>query len=168
MVSGLVLSTNGNHAPAIGELETAIRLNPSFALAHTVHGLVLLRAGRFDAAIEMTQKARRMSPTDSFAGVYTSYHGLALLAARRFEEALPLLRASLAALPEFIGHYNTLISCCGHLGLLDEAKAYLEHRNRIGPPLNLALLRKNLGKFAHCEVFVEGLAKAGVPETAAG
>jgi adenylate cyclase len=166
MVSGLLLSTNGTHERAIGELETAIRLNPSFALAHTVHGLVLLRAGRFDAAIEMTRKACRMSPVDSFAGMYTSYHGLALLAARRFDEALPLLRASLAALPEFIGHYNTLISCCGHLGLLDEAKVYIASRNRIGPPLSLALLRRNLGKFAHCDVFVEGLAKAGIPEMA--
>ena len=164
MVSGLVLSTAGSHVRATEELEAAIRLNPSFALAHTVYGLVLLRAGRFDDAIEMTLKARRMSPIDSFAGMYTAYHGLALLGARRFSEALPFMRASLAAFPEFIGHYNTLISCCGHLGLQDDARAFIDHRSKIGPPLTLSSMRKNLGAFAHCAVFVEGLAKAGVPE----
>jgi adenylate cyclase len=164
MISGLVMSTSGRHEQAIEELETALRLNPSFALAHTWYGLALLRAGRFDAAIEATRKARRLSPMDSFAGMYTAFHGLALLGTSRFTEALPHLRASIAAFPEFPGHYNTLISCCGHLGLLNDAQEYLAHRNRIGPPLTLSLMRHNLRAFAHCDIFVEGLAKAGVPE----
>jgi adenylate cyclase len=37
-------------------------------------------------------------------------------------------------------------------------------RNRIGPRLRLGVLRENLSRFAHCDIFVEGLAKAGVPE----
>jgi len=34
----------------------------------------------------------------------------------------------------------------------------------IAPPLRRRLLREHLGKFAHCDVFVDGLEKAGVPE----
>ena len=105
-----------------------------------------------------------MSPMDSFAGIYTSIHGLALLGAGRFSDALPYLRSSVAAFSEYSGHYNTLISCCGHLGLVDEAKRCIEARNRIGPPIRVSVLRQNLGGFAHCEVFVQGLVKAGVPE----
>jgi adenylate cyclase len=105
-----------------------------------------------------------MSPLDSFAGLYTTSHGLALLAARRFEEALPHLRASVAADAEFAGHYNTLISCCGHLGLKDEAAEWIARRNRVGPPLRAGVLRQNLRDFAQRDVFVEGLLKAGVPE----
>ena len=164
IVSGLIRSAAGGHDRAIEELAAAIRLSPSFALAHTMYGLVLLRAGRFDAAIEMTAKALRMSPADSFAGFYNAFHGLALLGARRFAEALPHLRASIAAFSGYPGLYNTLISCCGHLGLLDEAKSYIAYRNQIGPPLTRSVLRNNLKFFAHCEVFVEGLEKAGVPE----
>jgi adenylate cyclase len=74
------------------------------------------------------------------------------------------LRASVAAFAEYPGHYNTLISCCGHLGLVDEAKEVVAVRNRIGPPLRLSVLRENLARFAHRDVFVEGLRKAGVPE----
>jgi adenylate cyclase len=106
----------------------------------------------------------RMSPMDSFAGLYTATHGLALLGARRFAEALPLLRSSVAAFSEHIGHYNMLISCCGHLGLIEEAQSFIAARNRIGPPIRIGLLRKNLDGYAHRDVFCEGLEKAGVPE----
>jgi adenylate cyclase len=36
----------------------------------------------------------------------------------------------------------------------------------MGPPLSLSLIRRHLHRFAHCEVFIEGLRKAGVPEEA--
>ena len=161
---GLNLSTAGQHQRALAEHEAALALNPSFALAHTTYGWALLRAGGFDEAIAETAKALRMSPLDSFSGLYTTIHGLALLAARRFDEALPHLRASVAADAEFAGHYNALISCCGHLGLLEEAAEFIARRNQVGPPLRVGVLRHNLRNFAHGEVFAEGLIKAGVPE----
>jgi len=164
MVSGLCFSTVGRHDRALVELRTALDLNPSFALGHTALGWALLRAGQYDDAVEETGRALRMSPRDSFSGFYTSMHGLALLGAERFEEALPYLRASVAAFTEYSGHYNTLISCCGHLGLIEEAQEFIRIRNSVGPPLRLRVIRENLSKFAHGAVFVEGLRKAGVPE----
>jgi adenylate cyclase len=164
MVLGLCLSSDGQHDRALGELRTALRLNPSFALGHMALGWALLRAGQYDEAIEGTGRALRMSPLDNFSGFYSSIHGLALLGARRFKEALPHLYASVADLSEHPGHFNCLISCCGHLGLLEEAREFIDIRNKIGPPLRLSVLRRNLGNFAHCEVFVEGLKKAGIPE----
>lgn len=164
MTVGLNLSTAGQHQRALAEHEVALKLNPSFALAHTAYGWALLRAGRFDDAIAETAKALRMSPLDSFSGLYTTIHGLALLAARRFAEALPYVRASVAADAEFAGHYNALISCCGHLGLIEEAVEFTARRNKVGPPLRVSVLRSNLRGFAHCEVFAEGLIKAGIPE----
>lgn len=164
MMVGLNLSTAGQHPRALAALEAALQLNPSFALGHTTYGWALLRAGRFEAAVAETAKALRMSPMDSFAGLYTTTHGLALLGMRRFAEALPHLRASVAAGAEFAGHYNALISCCGHLGLAEEAAQFIARRNQVGPPLRAGAVRANLRAFAHCDVFVEGLLKAGVPE----
>jgi TolB-like protein len=164
MVFGLGLSTAGQHQRALAELGTALMLNPSFALGHTALGWALLRAGRFDEAIVETGWALRMSPLDSFSGFYTSTHGLALLAAHRFEEALPFLRASVSGFTDYTGPFNTLISCCGHLSLMEEARELIAVRNRMSPPLNLGLVRRHLQKFAHCDVFVEGLRKADVPE----
>jgi adenylate cyclase len=163
MVLGLCLSTARRHEQALVELETALDINPNFALGRTALGWALLRAGQFEAAIAETGKPLHMSPMDSFAGIYTAIHGLALLAAHRFSDALPFMRSS-AAFAGYLGHYNQLISCCGHLGLIEEAKVFIEARNRVGPPIHVSVLRRNLGGFAHRDVFVEGLVKAGVPE----
>ena len=160
MTLGLSFSTAQKHDRALIELRTALELNPNSALARTAYGWALLRAGQFDAAIAETGRALRMSPMDSFAGFYTSIHGLALLGARRFAEALPHLRASVAAFAEYAGHYNTLISCCGHLGLSEEAEHFIEVRNQVGPPIRVSVLRRNLAGFAHCGVFLEGVIKA--------
>ena len=162
MVSGLCLSTAGEHSRALDELSAALALNPSSALVRMVHGWALLRAGEFDHAIVETGRALKLSPTDTFSGFYTSTHGLALLAARRFSEALPPLRISVAAFADYSGHFNQLISCCGHLGLLDEAHEAMARRATFDPPLRLSMVRSVLRPFAHMEVFVEGLAKAGV------
>lgn len=164
MVAGLSLSTAGQHDRALGELQIALSLNPSFALGHMAYGWALLRAGRTDEAIAQTHQAITLSPVDSLSGFYTAIHGLALIGARRFEEALPFLRSAVAAFAAYAGHLNTLISCCGHLGLLEEAKEWVAARNRIGPPLRLSVLRVNLRNFAHRDIFIEGIAKAGVPE----
>lgn len=166
MVHGLCLSSAGHHERALRELQTALDVNPSFALGHTAFGWALLRSGYFDLAPAETEHAIRLSPLDSFSGLYTTVHGLALLGARRFEEALSVLRSSVGVFADYQGHYNTLVSCCGHLGLIEEAQEFLAVANRIAEPLSLSRARRSLERFAHCEVFVEGLRKAGVPEQA--
>jgi len=156
MVLGLCLSTAGQHDRALDELATALRLNPSFALGHMAFGWALLRAGGVDDAIDETGKALRMSPLDSFSGLYTTIHGLALLAARRFEEALPFLRASVAAFTEYTGPLNTLISCCGHLGLLDEAKELIAMAQPDRAAFAAERVSRNLGKFVHATCSSKG------------
>jgi adenylate cyclase len=161
--SGCASARRGSTSRALGELQAALNLNPSFALGHVVFGWALLRAGYFDEALAETSWALRMSLVDSFSGIYTTIHGLALVATRQFEDALPYLRASIVH-AEHPGHFNSLISCCGHLGLIEEAQEYIAARNRVGPPIRLSVLEENLAHFAHRDVFIEGLAKAGVPE----
>lgn len=164
MTHGICLSSGRQHEAGLAELHAALDLNPCFALGRTLYGWGLLRAGRMEEAVDETGLALRMSPMDSFAGIYTAIHGLALLGSRRFEDALPHLRASVAAFTAYLGHYNTLISCCGHLGRIEEAQGYIAARNGMGAAIRVGLLRRNLAGFAHAEVFCEGLVKAGVPE----
>ncbi|MET0527870.1 MAG: tetratricopeptide repeat protein, partial [Microvirga sp.] len=162
---GLTLSGSGHHERALGQFRAALDTHPNWALGRTMYGLALVRAGHFDEAVSETSHALRMSPLDTFAGLYTAFHGLALLAARRFPEALVYLRRSIKGFPDFGSHYNTLISCCGHLGLLEEAQMYVQQRSKIvGSPLHAGVVRQNLSRFAHVDVFVQGLLKAQVPE----
>jgi adenylate cyclase len=165
MIVGLTLSGSGHHDRALEQLRNALDAHPNWALGRTMYGLALVRAGQFDEAISETGQALRMSPLDTFAGLYTVFHGLALMAARRFPEALVHLRRSIKAYPDFVGYYSNLISCCGHLGLLEEAQMYLNQRDKIaGSPYRVAMVRQNMSHFAHADIYVEGLRKAGVPE----
>lgn len=161
---GHVLSSAGYHPRALTELETDLSINPNFALGRAAFGWALLRAGRFQDAIAETGKALRMSPKDSFAGFYTSTHALALMANGQFAEALPFIRRSASAFPEFLGIWRLLASCCGHLGLQDEAKMALRRLEVMSPGLTLAATRNQLMPHAHRDIFVEGLRLAGLPE----
>jgi adenylate cyclase len=166
MMLGLCLSADGQHERALPELESALRVNPSFALAHTIYGWALTQAGKFDDAVVETQTALRLSPADTFLSFYEFVHGLALMATRRFADALPYLRRAFVAFPSFPAHHCMLISCYGHLGLPDQTKALLAHRNSLAaPPFTVRLVRSDLRKVANGPIVVEGLIKAGVPES---
>jgi adenylate cyclase len=165
MTLGLTFSNSGYHDRALEQMRAALDAHPNWALGRTMYGVTLVRAGKFDEAVYETDQALRMSPLDAFSGIYTAFHGLALLSARQFPEALACMRRSIKGLPDFSSHYNTLISLCGHLGLLEEAQAYLQQRDKaFGFPLRAGVVRQNLSRFAHVDVFVEGLLKAQVPE----
>ena len=150
MVSGLCLSTDGQHDRALGELRVALTLNPSFALGHMAYGWALLRAGAIRRGDRRDRAGDAHSVRSTTSRASTRRSTASPCSAReRFSEALPFLRMSVAAFAEYSGHYNTLISCCGHLGLIAEAQEYIAVRNRIGPPLRLGVLRENLKSFAH-------------------
>jgi adenylate cyclase len=72
-----------------------------------------------------------MSPLDTLVGIYMVIHALALMSARRFSEALVYSRKTVQSHPDFLGQYGGLISCCGHLGLIEEAQMYLRRRNKL-------------------------------------
>jgi adenylate cyclase len=163
MVLGFVRSSLGHHGRALDALNTAVELNPSFALGRMLRGWAMIRAGAFADAVEETGQALRLRPPDQFGAVYQATHGLALLADKRFEDALPYLRASVIPFTEYMGHYNVLISCCGHLGLQEEAKRWLTHREKaLGRPMLLARASTAIEGYAHRDIFISGLRKAGV------
>jgi adenylate cyclase len=163
LVLGLFLSTYGDHGRAFHELEAALRVNPCFAMGRIVYAFVLSRAGRHEAAVVEGTKALRLSPSDPYMSFYELLHGVALLKARRFQEALPYLRRSVVAFPEVAFPYAALISCLGHLGLVEEAQPLVSHRNTLGPPLTVSLIRAQMQRYPS-DVYLEGMAKAGVPE----
>lgn len=165
MVHGFMLSTANHHSEALATLDTALQINPNFALARMLLGWAHIRAGNYETALVQTARAMELSPVDSFLGIYRGTHGLGLLASERFEEALPFLRQAITPFPQYMGNYNVLISCCGHLGLLDEAARLLAYReSQLKRRLTLHNARARVVGYAHCDVFLAGLQKAGVPE----
>jgi TolB-like protein len=164
MVLGFVLSYYRKHEEAVVRLRTALDLNASFSLARLFLGWSLIRAGDNPAALRETWHAYRLRPRGPVNAMFAATHGLALLAAGRFEDALPFMRDSLAEHPGYMGYQTALISCCGHLGLLEEAARLREARFRVlGRHLTVAGAEAELRGFAHAPIFLDGLRLAGCP-----
>jgi len=66
---------------------SSARDQPEFRAQTNGSRVGTVAGGPVQAAIQETSKPLRLSPVDSFAGIYTAIHGLALFGARRGESA---------------------------------------------------------------------------------
>jgi adenylate cyclase len=117
---------------AIGLMDRALALNPSFAHGWRWSGWIRLYAGQADLAIEHFQTSLRLSPRDQTAGRLTGI-GIAHFFSRRFDEAAGTLLVSLEELPAHATPYRFLASCYAHMGRLDEAREIVTRLRVVTP-----------------------------------
>jgi tetratricopeptide (TPR) repeat protein len=83
-----------------------------------------------------------------------------------YEEAVRVGRRAVKANPEFSNAYKPLIAAMGQLGLVEEAKPYVEKLMELEPEFTVKGFAKvyPIKKEADRERYMDGLRKAGVPE----
>jgi TolB-like protein len=151
---------------AAAALDRALALNPNAAQAWWARGNIHATRNQPEAAIEATERARRLSPFDPFRPRYDLNIAVAHLAARRFEQAIEWADRALHDQPRLVGAMRVKVAANAHLGHLDAARAELSRVLAIDPNLTIAGFRS----YAHyhapevLELFVTGLRLAGLPE----
>jgi TolB-like protein len=153
-------------AEAIAAFEAAVRLDPSSAAAHCYlsHGFAF--AGRDCEAIEHAETAIRLSPMDPEMAMFFGGIAVAHYTAGRYDRALHYSDELLRLRPGFQGAQRLRCAALAQLGMIDEARQYLEHV-RIGQPqLTLQWIRESVPYQtpATMERFLDGMRRAGVPE----
>src|SRR5262249_35716536 len=108
---------------AIGFMDRALALRPSFAHGWFWSGYLRLFAGQPDLAIEHFERCRRLSPRDPLEARRLTGIACAHFFNRRFDDAAGILLAALEELPGYAAAYRFLAACYAHLGRLDEARA---------------------------------------------
>lgn len=104
------------------ELQTAIRLNPKLALAHSVYGLILAVGGRQDEALKEVLYARELDPLSLFINVGVAWiHHFAGRPADAMREALKAREI----FPGFEEAGNVLTSAYEALGRYEDAAAII-------------------------------------------
>jgi tetratricopeptide (TPR) repeat protein len=157
------------YAAAISELELALDINPSLALAHYGLGAAFVFSGKPQEAFPHLESAIRLSPQDPNMGSFLVRIAEANYLVGDDEAAV---RFALKALtqPSFQwSRYAVLIAALGQLGRLEEAQRYLAEVTRMRSNFSVTFVQ-TMHPFSSdmgIDRYYEGLRKAGVAETPA-
>ncbi len=154
------------HDAAIPELEAALELNPSLALAHYGLGAAMVFSGRARESFRHLETAIRLSPHDPNMGSCLVRSADAKYLMADYESAVEWALKALRQ-PNFQwSRYAVLLAALGQLGRDDEAQRYLAELLRQRPDFSVSFVREthlfsDPGDFDH---YLDGLRKAGVAE----
>ncbi len=166
-LAGFALSAlAGENETALGALDSAIELNPNYALAYAQRGIMLAYLNRPEEAIDAAERALRLSPNDP--SVVQSYIalGLAHLAAGHYAEALPWAERALGS-NAGLSALRQKLSLCGHLGRRAATSECLQRLRETIPEPTVAIVMRDVAKGMSPELaarIAEGLRKAGLPD----
>jgi Flp pilus assembly protein TadD len=140
-VKGQEAARKGDHDKAASLFGQAISQHPQFGPAHNELGLVYMRTGKLDKALEEFKAAAKTLPDDPF--VQLNY-GTALTQKKEYAEAEKQLRAALKRLDKSAaGHLYLGIALIG-LKNFEEAEGELQQAVRLGGD-QMALAHRYLG-----------------------
>ncbi|WP_186294390.1 winged helix-turn-helix domain-containing tetratricopeptide repeat protein [Bradyrhizobium guangdongense] len=149
---------------ALAEFETALQLNPNFALAQGYYGLALSYCGRWRDADEAARRAIRLSPRDPYAPVYFGIAAYARFLGEDYEEAIRLAHESLRQRSDFVGAHRVLTAAAGMAEKTDIARKALQELQRAQPNISLAWIAEfmPIRLAADRERYLEGFRRAGL------
>jgi len=147
---------------SLAEFESALRLNPSFSLAHGHYGLALACCGRLEEAELATARALRLSPHGSsfsgLLGLFTHY------LKGNYKESMRLSREAIRQRADYVGAYRVLTAAAGMAGEIEIANSALQELRRLQPNISLEWVAKQIpikGN-AEREHYLEGFRRAGL------
>jgi tetratricopeptide (TPR) repeat protein len=129
---------------SLAEFETALRLNPNFALALGYYGLSLCYSGRWYEAEEVAGRALRLSPRDPYSAVYSGILAYAKFLAGDYAEAMRLSREAIRQRSDFVGAHRVLTAAAGMAEDAEIAVAALAACRRVQPNLSLDWIRTEM------------------------
>jgi adenylate cyclase len=161
-VSALAASYEKDLDRAKVEIDAALALNPSLALAHNLRGTIRTFSGEPLEAIPEIEQAMRLDP--AMSAQFLHFLGLAYLMAGKYETAAALLRQRIILVPNTDFSRAILTSALGHLGEFEDARRVWGELKAINPNYSFAahVGRQPFKRQEDVERIAEGLKKAGV------
>jgi adenylate cyclase len=117
---------------AVGLVDRALALNPSYARGWLFSGILRSWAGQHNLAIEHLETSRRLSPHERMGQPLVAM-GMAYFMKHQFDEAARRLLLSVQDHPGYPLSFRFLAACYAHMGRLDEARATVARLRAITP-----------------------------------
>jgi TolB-like protein/cytochrome c-type biogenesis protein CcmH/NrfG len=149
---------------ALAAFESALSLNPNFALAQSVYGLALALCGRWEDGAAAAARALRLSPRDPFLATYNGIAAYAQFVGRNYEEAMRLARTGIRLRGDHVGGHRVLTAAAAMAGRADIAAAALHELRRAQPNFSLAWIAASMPfkRDADREHYLEAFRRAGL------
>jgi adenylate cyclase len=149
----------------ISESEAALRADPSLAGAFLTMAVGNEFLGHYEQGISNLKQAMRISPRDSYIGIWHMQMGRELLALRRYNEAIEEGLKAIDSGYRTVLSYTALAAFFAAAERAPEAKAALAEAMKLNPKLSLAWFRAHNSAWVDTTPsFREALLKAGLPE----
>jgi len=165
-ILGRIYSIQRRFDEAISELQIAIRLNPSLALAH--HGLAyaLFHSGEVERSVPLFETAEKLSPHDHNVWAFLGVRARAYIQLGDYAAAIRTAREAIRKPHAKFWANVTLVSALGHAGRIKEAQAAVDELLRRKPDFNVPFMRETVTWYdpENLEHYIEGLRKAGLTE----
>lgn len=163
-VAALVAFCRKDYERWASEADRSLSLNPNYAPALNLRGILPVYTGEPAKAIPYIEQAMRLDP--AFQHQYVHFLGTAHFVAGDYETAAALFRKRIALSPTTDLSRAFLSSALGHLGKLDEAREIWSELKQINPKYSYL---DHIGRLpfqhpADAEKFTLGLRKAGLAE----
>jgi TolB-like protein len=167
-VYGRALLARRAYLDALDELEQAAELNPALAVCHCGIGDSLAYEGRYDEAFRHFARAIELGAHDPQRWAFLAYRAMAHLFARQYRLAADWAQKATRVPNCHYWPFSHRVSALGHLGATDELDIAVQELLDRKPDFSCRAARQRLFYIKDAEqmeIYVEGLKKAGIPET---
>jgi adenylate cyclase len=165
LLGWLYLFMKRQYDKAIAECERAVSLAPSSAMTNIWMAGVLTYAGRHEEAVRYSEQALRLNPLPE--GWYFRFLGYTYFGVGQYEDAIAAYKKALNRAPNDIIAHLALTTAYSWANRLEEARAQAAEVLRINPEFSVKQRARTLPykNQADLERYLDGLRKAGLPET---
>jgi adenylate cyclase len=162
-VMGLVCIWTSRFDRSVVEMKEAIRLNPSFALAHCALAQTYVYAGHPEEAIPIAEKGFRLSPNDPRLHISLPALAAAHYQLRHYEQAVEIGYRAWGLNRNYPAGLRYVVAGLAQLGRIEEAQAALADLKGLDTNLSFVegLMKRLYKDRAGAEHILEGLRKAG-------
>jgi adenylate cyclase len=129
-VASVIYLWKRDYERSASEVNTALTINPNYALALNARGFVYIYTGEPAKAITSIEQAIRLDPVQQ---LYRHFLGTAYLLADNYETAVAVFKDRIAMTPSTDLSRALLASALGHLGRLEEARQVWRELKEINP-----------------------------------
>lgn len=154
---GYVHSMRGDFDQALIEVDRALELNPSDALALRARGSALTYMGRIDDALDALETARQYDPAVDIA-----HRAVAYYAARRYPEALAAANFALMKHPRLSLLHAIRAAALAQMGQQNAAREAAAHLMQLEPVFPVRQFGSRFRDPKHAAHLQDGLRKAGL------